>query len=533
MVRRTTVVRLLCDGFDLFCIVSLKYVSNVVSWGRIKVVAVVGGGKRRMRSEEDDDDGGNCDDELIHHYHSKGEYRVETLEQRRGDKGRGVLVWSGLSRVWRNSMCDPVLRRSDNTGIGVVDRTTSPAPVGTVIARASPEEISVTRPDHKVVTKADHAAKRKASTRPKISTNMAKKTRSNKKGSGVGSSGQAAGDEVEQTNDGTLDDDDQRDGSEFAMEGIENLNDVSQDKEVEAHAELSGGVRRATRASVSEDVSPLAQETVPAPNIQPLDADVGADEIASDGDVDLYYEARVGNTARDVLERDLIPFVPGPYYIPYPYDEGFRSETAFDRFPTPAETHRLRELSSVKLNVERLSKQCAQQTHAIKRQSANLKQQNESTVRADEEVSRLTAELRVLKSRCQTVEHKLSSWDKKHRKYRNERDTLAMEKAKITEELIGTNHSWSIVRGQLRISRVALPLSFGQISLHLFEGSLRVSSLQDIARLEPDRVTSSHHTSSDTASLRANTHVRYSTSSSGTFDYTSTLEHLKKKEEVR
>ncbi|GJU06532.1 hypothetical protein Tco_1122962 [Tanacetum coccineum] len=232
-----------------------------------------------------------------------------------------VLVRSGLSRVWRNPMCDPVLRRSDNTVISiydffcmpsldnvtvreephgldtsilgkVVDSTTSLAPAGTTIPRASLEEIVVTRPDRKVVTKADHTTKRKASTRPEMSTNVAKKTRSNKKGSGAGSSGQAAGDEVKQTDDGTLDDDDQRDGLKFAMEGIDSLNDVSQgehinvillrtfdlsigldviyplilfpNKEVEAHAELYGAVRRATRASfcashdVSEDASPHA-----------------------------------------------------------------------------------------------------------------------------------------------------------------------------------------------------------------------------------------------------------------------------------
>ncbi|GKG48118.1 hypothetical protein Tco_0510003, partial [Tanacetum coccineum] len=47
-----------------------------------------------------------------------------------------------------------------------------------------------------------------------------------------GSSRQAAGDEVEQTDDGTLNDDDQRDDSEFAMEGIESLNDVSQGEHI-------------------------------------------------------------------------------------------------------------------------------------------------------------------------------------------------------------------------------------------------------------------------------------------------------------
>nr|GEU75208.1 hypothetical protein [Tanacetum cinerariifolium] len=158
----------------------------------------------------------------------------------------------------------------------VADRTTSPA---------------------LAVTKADHATKRKASTRPEISTNASKKTRSSKKGSGAGSNRQAARDEVEQADDRTFDDDDQRDISEIALEGIKSLNDVSQGP---AFARLMAA---------------------PAPDAQPLDADVGADEIASDDNVDPYYEARVGNTVGDVLERDLLLIVLGPYYISYPYDE--------------------------------------------------------------------------------------------------------------------------------------------------------------------------------------------------------------------
>ncbi|GJZ34187.1 hypothetical protein Tco_0579623, partial [Tanacetum coccineum] len=283
----------------------------------------------------------------------------------------GGLVRSGLSRVWRNPMCDPVLRRSDNTAMSihdflcmpslekatvreephelgtsilsrVADHTTPPAPAGTAIPRASPEEIAVTRPDRNVVAKADHAAKRKTSTGPEISTNTTKRTRLSQKVSRAGSSGLAAGDEVEQTDDGTLDDDDQRDGLEFAVEDVGNLNDVGQgehinviplrtfdpslgldvtyppillpDKEVEAHAELFGDARRTTRASshashgVDGDAFSPAQEAVPAPGVQPLDTDAGADEIASDGNVDSYFDARVSNTAGDVLERDLLSF---------------------------------------------------------------------------------------------------------------------------------------------------------------------------------------------------------------------------------
>ncbi|GKF51560.1 hypothetical protein Tco_0148027, partial [Tanacetum coccineum] len=42
---------------------------------------------------------------------------------------------------------------------------------------------------------------------------------------------------------------------------------------------------------VSEDASSPAQEAIPAPDTQPLDADADADEIPSDGHVDPYYEA--------------------------------------------------------------------------------------------------------------------------------------------------------------------------------------------------------------------------------------------------
>ncbi|GJV76384.1 hypothetical protein Tco_1507968 [Tanacetum coccineum] len=142
----------------------------------------------------------------------------------------GVLVQSGLSRVWRNPMCDPVLRRSDNTVMSihdflcmpslekaivreephelgtsilgrVADRTTPPAPASTAIPRASPEEIAVTQPDPSVLTKADHAAKRKTSTGPEISINTTKRTRLSQRVSRAGSSGLAAGDGVEQTDD--------------------------------------------------------------------------------------------------------------------------------------------------------------------------------------------------------------------------------------------------------------------------------------------------------------------------------------------
>ncbi|GKE01583.1 hypothetical protein Tco_1389566 [Tanacetum coccineum] len=248
------------------------------------------------------------------------------------DISKGVLVRSGLSRVWRNPMCDPVLRRSDNTVMSiydflcmpsldkvtvreephgldtsilgrVADRTTLPAPAGTTVPRASPK------------------GQRYLPMRPR---------RPDRARNGL----------------------EQHDGLKFAIEGIESLNNVSQgeyinviplrtfnpsigldmiyppillpDKEVEPHAELSGGVRRATRASfhASHD-------------------DGGND---SDGNVDPYHEARISNTAGIVLERDLLPFeeihgVNLGLQKKELYKDPKVCRTALDRFPAPAETH--------------------------------------------------------------------------------------------------------------------------------------------------------------------------------------------------
>ncbi|GJZ52645.1 ribonuclease H-like domain-containing protein [Tanacetum coccineum] len=220
-------------------------------------------------------------------------------------------------------------------------------------------------------------------------------------------------------------------------------------------------------------------------------------------------------------------------------------------------------------------------------------------MRNKSDLDTLKAELGALKSKCEATEHKLSSWDKKHRKYRSERDTLAKEKAKIEEELKSrlehrerqaeeiqgniTSFFQSdftpLVRKFLKSSEfnrafagvlntaisvgVERGLRMGRTDEEFRGLSQRVagfipdakekfdrviaafpdatfpfldkvsqhsqSSLQDIARLEPDRVTPSSQPSSATASLRTSTHARHSTSSSGTFGHTSTPEHLKKK----
>nr|GEW30350.1 hypothetical protein [Tanacetum cinerariifolium] len=124
----------------------------------------------------------------------------------------GVLAQFGISKVWRNPLCDLVIRRPNGTVMSiydfirmpsldqtkvseephdlgiplqerVIDHTTAPAPPGTAVHVATLEEIVVTRPDHEVVTKAKNATNRKASTRSKVSTNVTKNTKVGKKNS--------------------------------------------------------------------------------------------------------------------------------------------------------------------------------------------------------------------------------------------------------------------------------------------------------------------------------------------------------------
>nr|GEV52359.1 hypothetical protein [Tanacetum cinerariifolium] len=413
-----------------------------------------------------------------------------------GDTNIGVLVRSGLSRVWCNPMYDPVLRRSDNTVMSIHDFLFMPSlDKATALRSLMLPQRRLPLPDLIIESKVSEG----------------------------GSSGLSAEDGVEQTDDGTLGDDGQRDGLEFAMEDIRNLNDVSQDKEIKAHAKLCGGVKRTTRFSshashgVSEDASSPAQEAVPATDTQPLDTGVVADEVASDGNVDSYFDAR-----------------------------GSGSESP------PYTRHDWEEIHGVNLGL---------------RQKELYKDHK--------------ADLGALKSECEATEYNLSSWDKKHKKYRNERDTLTKEKAKIEEELVGTKSqlehrerqgeeiqgsiasaftgvlhttiSVGVQRG-LRMDRTDEELrelsqkvaGFISDAKEKFDGVIVAfpnttflfldkesqhsqSSLQDIAQLEPGRVTPSSQSSSATASLRTNTHARHSTSSSRTFGHTSTPGHLKKK----
>ncbi|GJV56004.1 hypothetical protein Tco_1457009 [Tanacetum coccineum] len=406
-------------------------------------------------------------------------------------------------------MCDPVLRRSDNTAMDylmtffcmpslekatvreephelgtsilsrVADHTTPPAPAGTAIPRASPEG-DLCLPD----------LNRKLSVEKKVSR--------------AGSSGLAAGDEIEQTDDGTLADDDQRDGLEFAMEDIGNLNDVGQDMEVEDSCcafGRRGGLPRQVLTGMHFLLLRRACKLFLCGGMpQPLDTGAGADEGSSS-------------------------VLPGRFTSD-PYEENDGCESP------PYTKDDWDEIHGVNLGLRKkeLYKD-PQGLITIKKQTAELKQHKESAARASEEVSGLKAELGALKSKFL----KSSEFNRAFAGVLNTAISVGVERGlrmgRTDEEFRGLSQRVTgfIPDAKEKFDRViaAFPDAtfpfLDKVSQH------SQSSLQDIARLEPDRVTPSSQPSSVTASLRTSTHARHSTSSSGTFGHTSTPEHLKKK----
>ncbi|GJS47331.1 hypothetical protein Tco_0597452 [Tanacetum coccineum] len=121
------------------------------------------------------------------------------------DMIEGVLVLSGLSRIWKSHVCDLVLQGVDGNGIGVGFNCfvlcpwplllefivvflfysyglpfycTPPTAVEAVIPNPTSEELAVGTPSFKIVAKAEASQKRKASTSSAASSHVAKRTRS-------------------------------------------------------------------------------------------------------------------------------------------------------------------------------------------------------------------------------------------------------------------------------------------------------------------------------------------------------------------
>nr|GEV53189.1 hypothetical protein [Tanacetum cinerariifolium] len=94
------------------------------------------------------------------------------------DMPEGVLVLSGLSRVWKRRVCDPALQGVDGNGMGASLYCTPPTAVDAVIPGLTPNDLAVGTSSSKIVAKVEASQKRKASTSGATLSHVAKRTRS-------------------------------------------------------------------------------------------------------------------------------------------------------------------------------------------------------------------------------------------------------------------------------------------------------------------------------------------------------------------
>ncbi|GJV21869.1 hypothetical protein Tco_1370889 [Tanacetum coccineum] len=95
------------------------------------------------------------------------------------DMPEGVLVLSGLSRVWKSRVCDLVLRGADGNVMGIHDFLCLPEWTGTEVQEEPHlDDLAVGTPSSKIVAKAEASQKRKSSTSGATLSHVAKRTRS-------------------------------------------------------------------------------------------------------------------------------------------------------------------------------------------------------------------------------------------------------------------------------------------------------------------------------------------------------------------
>ncbi|GJV69015.1 hypothetical protein Tco_1484524 [Tanacetum coccineum] len=309
-------------------------------------------------------------------------------------------------------------------------------------------------------------------------------------------------------------------GAESVSDYFDDLDGVNQDKEVALYVESSRGMIRTTRAS-----SHVSHGTI--------EDDADENRNGSNDNGDHYYEAQVCNSAGDVIKRELLP--PGAMLT-------------------------------------------------INGKSDDLRQQSKFIVHANEEVARLTSQLGVLESKYHAVDKRISSQDKKHRKYKAERDDIAATKEKVEKELIEAKSQLELQ--ETKLNDLKYQLSQQEFDLHLhsdiitsherqvertnsgiasfFQSDIKPLFSEDciwLARIRNSRrylkrlmvsfpmlkrnltmswllsllaySPSLTRTSSAMASLGATTHGRHSTPSFENFSHTRTPEQLKKKNSTR
>ncbi|GKB17430.1 hypothetical protein Tco_0851353 [Tanacetum coccineum] len=237
------------------------------------------------------------------------------------DMPEGVLVLSGLSRIWKSQTCDPVFRGAYGNGTwgGLLTvfvephhdirptlqrlpfYCTPPATVDVVIPEPTPEDLAASNPSDKVVAKAETSHKRKASTFGATSSHVAKRTRS------------AMAQSSSSTTRPNLFDDDS---------GVESDDDDDACYEIP----LVTLIRSATVIpSSANQGGGSAAPAIEGPNTRDsrgkgimTDADVAPSASVSRARSSSSPASSFRDVSGDAIHREFFPFSPGPYYATYP-----------------------------------------------------------------------------------------------------------------------------------------------------------------------------------------------------------------------
>ncbi|GJV13441.1 hypothetical protein Tco_1354982 [Tanacetum coccineum] len=230
------------------------------------------------------------------------------------DIPKGVLVLSGLSRVWKSRTYDLVLRGANGNVMGIHDFLCLPEwTVAEVQEERHHVDLVVGTPSTKVLAKADSLKKRKALLFGVASSHVAKRTRS--------AMSQSSGSTTRPS-----------------------LFNVGSDEESEDDEDSCVEIPLITLGKAimtNVDVAPIG--TV-------CRSRSGAALAASFKDV-----------SGDAIHRDFFPFSVGPHYATYP--EGGIAGNYVDQFPTPGEMVRIEALTDDQLNAKMSVLHCLMMSH--------------------------------------------------------------------------------------------------------------------------------------------------------------------------
>ncbi|GJS68129.1 hypothetical protein Tco_0682694 [Tanacetum coccineum] len=318
------------------------------------------------------------------------------------DMPEGVLVLSGLSRVWKSRVCDPVLQGANRNVIGIHDFLCLPEWIGSevqeeahldvrstlqrlpfyctplattdaVILDPTPEDLAIGTPSSKILAKAEASQKRKASTSGDTSSHVAKRNRS--------SLAQSSG----STTRPSLfvgDSDDESGGDDDACVDIPLVIPLCSaavipfSKNQGGSSALEGSNTRDSRGKgimVNDAAAPSVDESRPRPSSRPAPS--------------------FRDVSRDAIHANFFHFSVGPYYATYPeggvagnyeftreeWDAPYRPtlrvltkevfkdpavcKTVVDQFPTPGEMVRVESLFDDQLTAKMSVLHCMMMSH--------------------------------------------------------------------------------------------------------------------------------------------------------------------------